>query len=201
MLETDVETLALPIEPAAADIVMEETARSFTVQGLGDAVESPPDGQLVYHRNPAGGLVSAWRLEADVKDSWLTTYVDAENENNILAVTDYVADSESYQVFEWPQNSPKGNRRTIEGNPRDRRGSPQGWHQDSSTMYQETRGNNAIAQPNTNGDANFIDEPRPKGSRINRYRAELAENLEPAQYINASVIQLFYTSNYFRDVL
>lgn len=180
---------------------MDETARSFTIQGLGDAVESPPDGQLVYYRNPSGGLVSAWRLETDVKDSWLTTYVDAENENNVLAVTDYVADSESYQVFEWPQNDPRGNRRTIEVNPRDRRGSPQGWHQDASTMYQETRGNNAIAQPNTDGDANFIDEPRPQGGRTNRYRAEFDETLEPAQYINASVIQLFYTSNYFRDVL
>ncbi|USW55120.1 Putative peptidase M36, fungalysin, FTP domain, peptidase M4/M1, CTD superfamily [Septoria linicola] len=201
VLETVVDTLALPIEPAAADIVVEETARSFTVQGLGDAVEARSAGQLVYYRTPEGSLVSAWRLETDVGESWLTTYVDAENDNNVLAVTDYVADAESYQVFEWPQNDPRGNRRTVEVLPRDRRASQLGWHQDASTTYQETRGNNAIAQPNTDGDANFIDEPRPQGGRLNRYRAEFDQRLEPAQYINASVIQLFYTSNYFRDVL
>lgn len=156
LLETVVNTLALPIEPAAAEIVVQETARTFTVQGLGDAVETSPDGQLVYYRNAAGELVSAWRLEIDIKDSWLTTYVDAENESNILAVTDYVADVESYQVFEWPQNDPRGNRRTIEVNPRDHRGSPRGWHLDASTMYQETRGNNAIAQPNAGSSRSHV---------------------------------------------
>lgn len=201
MLETVVSVLALPIEPAAADIVVQETARSFTVQGLGDVVESPPDGQLVYYRNAAGELVSAWRLETDVKDSWLTTYVDAENENNVLAITDYVSDAESYQVFAWPQNDPRDNTRTIEVDPRDLRGSPQGWHQDDTSTYQETRGNNAIAQPNTDGDASYLDEPRPQGGSNNEYLAEFSESLEPAEYIDASTIQLFYTSNYFRDML
>ncbi|KAF2210661.1 hypothetical protein CERZMDRAFT_99271 [Cercospora zeae-maydis SCOH1-5] len=201
VLETVVDTLALPLEPAAAEIVVEETARAFTVQGLGDAVQSPPDGQLVYYRTPEGELVPAWRVETDIGDAWLTTYVDATNDNAILAVTDYVADAESYQVFPWPINDPRGNRRTIEVLPRDPRGSPNGWHQDAVTTYQETRGNNAIAQPNTDGDAIFIDEPRPQGGRLNRYRAEFDESLEPAEYIEASVIQLFYTSNYFRDML
>ncbi|KAM3421665.1 Extracellular metalloproteinase [Cercospora zeina] len=201
VLEAVVNALALPLEPAAAEIVVEETARSFTVQGLGDTVESPPDGQLVYYRTPEGELVSAWRVETDIGDSWLTTYVDATNDNAILAVTDYVADAESYQVFPWPINDPRGNSRTVEDLPRDPRGSPNGWHQDALMTYQETRGNNAIAQPNTDGDANHLDEPRPQGGRLNRYRAEFDESLEPAQYIEASVIQLFYTSNYFRDVL
>lgn len=97
LLETVVDVLALPINPAEAEIV-DETARSFMVEGL-SGVESPPEGQLVYYRAADGSLVSAWRVETDVGENWLTTYVDAENENEILAVTDYVADVETYQVL------------------------------------------------------------------------------------------------------
>lgn len=97
-LETVVDVLGLPIDAAEAQIV-EESEQSFTVQGLSN-VESPPDGQLVYYRTADGTLVSAWRIETDLGDNWLTTYLDAENDNNVLAVTDYVADTaERYQVL------------------------------------------------------------------------------------------------------
>ncbi|KAK4627330.1 Extracellular metalloproteinase MEP [Fulvia fulva] len=199
VLETVVDVLALPIQPAEADILVEETARSFTVQGLNN-VESPPEGQLVYYGNAEGNLISAWRLETDVSENWLTTYVDATNENNILAVTDYVAES-TYEVFKWPLNDPRGNRRTTEILPFDIRASSLGWHRDSDTRYTVTRGNNAIAQPNTDGDAEFLDEPRPSGGLLNVYTPRFDPALEPAQYIDASTVQLFYTSNYYRDML
>lgn len=97
-------------------------------------------------------------------------------------------------------NDPRGNRRSIEVLPRDRDASRLGWHADANQKYIETRGNNAIAQPNTDGDANFISEPRPSNRLLN-FRAPFDEAWEPAQYINASVIQLFYTSNKYRDVI
>ncbi|KXS94222.1 hypothetical protein AC578_10707 [Pseudocercospora eumusae] len=197
-LEIVVDVLALPIDPAEAQIV-EETGKSFVVEGLSN-VESPPNGQLVYYRSADGSLVSAWRVETDVGDHWLTSYIAAENENNVLAVTDYVADAETYQVFEWPLNDPRGNERTSEVLPRDIRSSPLGWHQDADQQYFETRGNNAIAQPNEDGDAIFIDEPRPQSSEL-VFEAPFSESWEPAEYINASTIQLFYTSNKFRDIL
>lgn len=90
-----VETLALPIEPSEGDVI-EDGAR-FTVEGLSN-VESAPQGQLVYYR--AGeSLVPAWRVETDVGDAWLTSYIQADGSNDVIAVTDYVADSESYQVL------------------------------------------------------------------------------------------------------
>lgn len=90
-----VETLALPIEPSEGQVV-EDGAR-FTVEGLSN-VESAPQGQLVYYR--AGeSLVPAWRVETDVGDAWLTSYIQADGSNDVIAVTDYVADAETYQVL------------------------------------------------------------------------------------------------------
>lgn len=97
-------------------------------------------------------------------------------------------------------NDPRGNRRKIETNPFDREASRLGWHADAGQEYFETRGNNAIAQSNTDGDAEFLSEPRPSDRRL-QFRAPFDEAWEPAQYINASVIQLFYTSNKYRDVI
>lgn len=95
-LETVVDVLNLPLNPAEANVV-EESPTSFIVQGLSNVV-APPDGQLVYYRTAEGSLTPAWRLETDLDDSWLTTYIQAEGGNDILAVTDYVADN-SYEVL------------------------------------------------------------------------------------------------------
>ncbi|KXT12032.1 hypothetical protein AC579_4685 [Pseudocercospora musae] len=69
-------------------------------------------------------------------------------------------------LHEWPLNDPRGNRRTSQVLPRDIRSSPLGWHQDAYQQYFEPRGNNAIAQPNEDGDAVFINEPRPRRSEL-----------------------------------
>ncbi|KAF2165924.1 hypothetical protein M409DRAFT_66876 [Zasmidium cellare ATCC 36951] len=196
-LETVADVLALPITPSEGDYV-EESQTSFTVQGLSNVV-APPAGQLVYYRTPEGSLAPAWRIETDLDDHWLTTYLQAEGGSEVLAVTDYIADN-SYEVFQWPTNDPLNNRRRNDVLPRDREASPLGWHRDESQRYFETRGNNAIAQPNTDGDAEFLSEPRPE-SRLLIFRAPFNQAWEPKQYIEASTIQLFYTSNKFRDIL
>jgi extracellular elastinolytic metalloproteinase len=91
-------TLGLPIDPAEGEIVEEDVA-AFRVEGLAN-VESAPQGQLVYYRDGANNLVPAWRLETDVTDNWLTTYIQADGSNEVLAVTDYVADSSAtYEVL------------------------------------------------------------------------------------------------------
>ncbi|SMR60810.1 unnamed protein product [Zymoseptoria tritici ST99CH_1E4] len=190
-------TLALPIDPAQAEIVEEETA-AFRVEGLSN-VESAPKGQLVYYRNGDNELVPAWRLETDVTDNWLTTYQQADGSNQILAVTDYVSDA-SYEVFPWPINDPVGNRQKIERNPEDKQSSPRGWHDDGVRKTTTTAGNNGIAQSNTDGDAVYLTEPRPQSASLD-FRAPFDPALEPAEYINASVIQLFYTSNRYHDLL
>lgn len=90
-----VETLGLPLEPSEGQVV--ENGARFTVEGLSN-VESAPQGQLVYYRS-GNNLVPAWRVETDIGDSWLSTYIQADGSNNVIAVTDYVADAESYQVL------------------------------------------------------------------------------------------------------
>jgi extracellular elastinolytic metalloproteinase len=104
------------------------------------------------------------------------------------------------QSSEWPINDPVGQKRKIARHADDKKASRLGWHQDEEQKYTETRGNNAIAQPNTDGDAFFLNETRPQNDKLD-FRAPFDPALEPAEYIDASVIQLFYTSNKFRDVI
>lgn len=102
-------TLNLPIDPEAGQLNVEEET-SFSIAG---ASGPQPNGQLVYYQNAQGELVPAWRVETDLTDSYLTTYISARESDSeeILAVTDYVADA-NYQVFKWPLNDPRGNQRT-----------------------------------------------------------------------------------------
>lgn len=89
-----VDTLALPIEPSEGEIIAD--GARFTVEGL-SGVESAPQGHLVYYRS-GDSLVPAWRVETDISDAWLTSYIQADGSNNVIAVTDYVADA-SYEVL------------------------------------------------------------------------------------------------------
>ncbi|GAB7360845.1 hypothetical protein MBLNU230_g0831t1 [Neophaeotheca triangularis] len=196
-LNSVVSTLNLPIDPEAGQLNVEEET-SFSIAG---ASGPQPNGQLVYYQNAQGELVPAWRVETDLTDSYLTTYISARESDSeeILAVTDYVADA-NYQVFKWPLNDPRGNQRTNEFFNVDVRSSTIGWHKDDDQTFYETRGNNAIAQGNPDGTAEYESNPRPQ-SRILNFREPFDTAWEPEQYINASIVQLFYTSNKFRDVL
>lgn len=95
-LETVADVLALPITPSEGNIV-EDSQTSFTVHGLSNVVTSPA-GQLVYYRTTEGSIAPAWRIETDLDDHWLTTYLQAEGGSEVLAVTDYIADN-SYEVL------------------------------------------------------------------------------------------------------
>jgi extracellular elastinolytic metalloproteinase len=67
------------------------------LKGTSGAV-SDPEAKLVYLVKEDGTLVLTWRVETDIMDNWLLTYVDAATSQEVHAVVDYVADIATYQV-------------------------------------------------------------------------------------------------------
>tara|TARA_R110002060_G_scaffold43030_1_gene54532 strand:- start:191 stop:346 length:156 start_codon:yes stop_codon:yes gene_type:complete len=51
----------------------------------------------VYFQNADSTLTLTWRVETDINDNWLLSYVDAVTGSEILGVVDYVSDA-SYTV-------------------------------------------------------------------------------------------------------
>lgn len=58
---------------------------------------SDPKAKLVYFVKPDGKLALSWRVETDIEDNWLLSYVDANSEETVHGVVDYVAEAD-YQV-------------------------------------------------------------------------------------------------------
>lgn len=89
-------TLALPISAAEAVAVPEEATEHYIIEGSTGTL-SEPKAKLVYFQNPDSTLTLTWRVETDISDNWLLSYVDAITGSDILGVVDYVSDA-SYTV-------------------------------------------------------------------------------------------------------
>ena len=85
----------------------------------------------------------------------------------------------------WGINDPSEGSRSTLSNPWDTTASEFGWHGTGSTTYTVTRGNNAIAQSN------------PSGGSF----PYTTSSTPPSSYVDASITQLFYTSNTYHDLL
>lgn len=75
--------------------------------------------------------------------------------------------------------------------------SPNGWIDDG---VNETRGNNVDAHSDWNGD-DEPDLPRPQGSPTRMFDFTLSLAQHPTNYVQAAVVQLFYTCNWMHDKL
>lgn len=98
-------------------------------------------------------------------------------------------------------NDPSQGSRTLISDPWDTAASEFGYHSDGTTSYPTTRGNNAIAQTNWDGDANYLNETRPQSEELLFDYPYYLNETNPRVYADASVTQLFYTANMFHDLL
>ncbi|KAF9560614.1 extracellular elastinolytic metallo proteinase [Agrocybe pediades] len=129
----------------------------------------------------------------------------------------------SYNVFKWGVNDPECGNRTIEKENIDSLASPVGWHalpyandpsfkgaKPSKEFYRNTSttwGNNVFAQENWEGQNAYISNYRPEAGKdkafhfaYNPKKTEKPDAMDEAQsYINATVAQLFYTTNKVHD--
>lgn len=133
--------------------------------------------------------------------------------------------SATYNVFKWGINDPSEGNRTIEAEYNDKLASPLGWHSlpvandpysadkwfASSSSIRNTTvtwGNNVFAHENWGGLNNYIENYRPDGGKHLAFDYLYDPQFTPGddaleeakKYINATVTQLFYTSNMIHDI-
>ncbi|OOO05019.1 peptidase M36 fungalysin [Aspergillus oryzae] len=191
--------LQLPI--TAGDVSAESTEHphKYILRGTSGAV-TDPKARLVYLVKPEGTLCLVWRVETDVDDNWLLTYVDAKTAEEIHGVVDYVSEA-TFQVYGWGINDPgQVDSRAVLTDPWDLKESPLTWFSDGQKNWSTTRGNNGIAQENINNLPTYLNNFRPDSPTQN-FSYEYPAGESPKDYINASITQLFYTANAYHDLL
>ena len=92
-----VDALQLPIRTEGASAVAMEGTESYSLEGTSGAAKTPK-AQLVYLMKNDGSLALSWRVETDVVDNWLLSYVDAAASGEVHAVVDWVSDLATYKV-------------------------------------------------------------------------------------------------------
>lgn len=192
--------LQLSVDSSSASAEAGQEKETYTIKGSSGAVQDPIS-KLVYYQTEDNALKLTWRVETDIYDNWLLSYVDAQTNEQVLGVVDYSADA-SYNVYPWTVNDPSKGSRQVVTDPADSVASEFGWHSTGTTKYTVTRGNNAIAQTNYDGDTGYINEPRPDGTSSLTFNFPYSlQETDYKVYQNASVTQLFYTANRYHDLL
>ncbi|KAF1846149.1 extracellular metallo proteinase 2 [Cucurbitaria berberidis CBS 394.84] len=199
-LKSAVSILQLPVSAESATAEPKEAHETFAIKQTSGTV-SEPEARLVYVQDAAGNLKLTWRVETDIMSNWLLTYVDAESGNQVHAVVDYSADA-SYQVYPWGLNDPTEGGRVILDDPFDSQASEFGWHSTQQQFFKTTRGNNGVAQTNWDNKVDgLLGLPRPYSENLKFYYPYSLNETDYKKYANASVTQLFYTSNTYHDLL
>ena len=131
----------------------------------------------------------------------------------------------TYNVFKWGINDPNEGNRTIETEYSDKLASPLGWHSlpiandpysankrfmhgSSIRNTTVTWGNNVFAHENWEGRNAYLSNYRPDGGEDLKFHYDYDPQLTPGEdaleeakkFVNASVTQLFYTSNMVHDL-
>lgn len=90
--------LQLGVSFDEASVVATDRIETYKITGT-SGVQSDPEARLVYFVQGDGTLALTWRVETDIGNDWLLTYVDAETATQIHGVVNYVADIDaSYLV-------------------------------------------------------------------------------------------------------
>ncbi|MEL6193615.1 MAG: T9SS-dependent M36 family metallopeptidase [Bacteroidota bacterium] len=112
-----------------------------------------------------------------------------------------LVDGSSYRVFPLTVESPNHGAQAIVQNPADVLASPFGWHDVDGVEGAEftiTRGNNAWAQGDRNGDDGI--GASPDGGPSLDFTEEYDLTQVPSSYLNGSIINIFYWNNICHDI-
>jgi extracellular elastinolytic metalloproteinase len=101
----------------------------------------------------------------------------------------------------WGLNDPTEGSRALLTNPWDTKASEFTWQGTGSTTYNAPRGNNAIAQSNPSGGSAYLDNYRPTSATQNFSYPFTTAMTPPTSFVDASIVQLFYTVNTYHDLL
>ena len=162
--------------------------------------QEPIKADLVY-RVEGNELRLAWALEINsmqLDNNWWHGWVDSQN-GRVLAVENWVNDA-TYRVFEQPKEAPMDGPETLSINPEDVVASPLGWHDDGTTQFTDTRGNNVLAQEDTDANDAFGRRPDGGAGLVFDFPLDLSSQ-NPPQYEDFAIANLFYWNNIMHDVL
>jgi hypothetical protein len=195
--------LALDGDPQLVDHIG-GIARQAVFSGSGISRDDIPV-KLVYQKTGDRSVRLAWRIvvRSTADDNWWDLRVDAVS-GEALAQDNWTA-YDTYRVFAFPAESPNVTGfggRTDEVDPADPLASPFAWHDTNGAAgaeFTDTRGNNVFAQDDT--DANNTGGSRPSGGPALEFlpAIDLATQ-EPADYLDAAVVNLFYWNNILHDI-
>lgn len=91
-------TLQLGVSADGAVAAATDRIETYTITGTTGA-KSDPEARLVYFVTDDGTLALSWRVETDLGNDWLLSYVDAEDSSKVHGVVNYVANVDaSYLV-------------------------------------------------------------------------------------------------------
>ncbi|KAI0141815.1 fungalysin metallopeptidase [Xylariaceae sp. FL1272] len=193
-------TLKLPLS-MTKDVSVEdlEDIEAYTIKGISGAVKDPT-ARLMYVVKQNGDLALSWKVETNLRTSWLHSYVDAADSSKIHGVIDWVW-AATYKVYPWEVDSPENGERTVVADPWEVAASPFTWESDGTTNYTTTRGNNGLAEQDWYGSGESIDGYAPESDDL-KFEYDVDHSArDPNTYRDASITQQFYTANFYHDVL
>ena len=137
----------------------------------------------------------------------LTNHNEICSEQNIASpVTSPTANG--YNVFDYPLEAPTFGARTIVSNPYTRflpagagPGATNGWHNDGTTDYTYTRGNNVWAKDDIANDNETTIGSYPSSATLDFNYPYTQSTATAASNLNACITNLFYWNNVIHDVL
>ncbi|KND04234.1 uncharacterized protein SPPG_01665 [Spizellomyces punctatus DAOM BR117] len=141
----------------------------------------------------------AWTFQVQsapgAKDlKWYEVDVSAKT-GKIISVTNWVKDA-SYTVADFRGADPTKQIITVK-DPANAVASPKGWHNDGTTAFTETRGNNAFAYNSSGGS-----KVTAKGGAQNNYNTkyDVNANANTASNKQAAIANVFYVANSMHDL-
>ncbi|OWP02551.1 extracellular elastinolytic metalloproteinase precursor [Marssonina coronariae] len=178
--------------------------RSFTIEGT-SGTKSAPKASLVYlKRKNKKGVVElelSWKLEIHTNLNWLLIYIDASYGVELIGITDYISHA-TYNVFPWGTTDPSKGSRAIEVDPEATSASKSGWIGNKNVATTKANGNNAICVTNWWDEEDLTEGFSPDGGKSLNFDFPLdITQSDPSSYIAASSTQLFYTVNFYHDLL
>ncbi|QDV32623.1 extracellular metalloproteinase [Tautonia plasticadhaerens] len=192
----------------AGDITVVRDAEGLDLRGTllaPGAARGEVPARLHYVAGPDGSPRLAWNFSVDLPDGshWYDASVDAQT-GALLRASDWV-DNHTYNVFPPPARSPQDGPRTlvVDQHLDAPDASPDGWHttdgRTDGPEFTDTRGNNVFAQEDA--DNNNTGGTRPDGGAGLVFDFPFDDTQAPANSQNASIVQTFFVSNVFHDVL
>lgn len=103
------------------------------------------------------------------------------------------------QSSPWSVDDPSSGKRKVITDPWDPKASKFTWHSDGQRNYTTTQGNNGIAVQDYSGESTNKYQPTSPELKF-EYRLPLNDS-DPNAYRDASLTQLFYTANFYHDLL